>query len=149
LRHREVADHGVERARLELGQRRRSAVGERSVPRKAPDANGPRQRAQDARLVIDEEDAQVHDAALTSCAAAALSGILTWNTVPRPGTESNVSVPACFSTTMLRAMARPCPVPCPKGLVVKNGSKMRTRTGPRVPPSVAPLSPTTPSPSAR
>ena len=36
-----------------------------------------------------------------------VSGILTWKVVPEPTSLSKVSEPWCFSTTIIRAIARP------------------------------------------
>lgn len=58
------------------------------------------------------------------------------NVVPRPTSLWKVRLPLCRSTTA-RAIARPCPVPRPTSLVVKNGSKMRSRMLSGIP---APLS---------
>ena len=44
-----------------------------------------------------------------------------------PGTDSTVRSPWCFFTTMRQDMSSPSPVPSPTGLVVKNGSKIRSR----------------------
>ena len=81
------------------------------------------QAAEDLRLVVDEEDAEL----LLRRAHA----VTPWRTgssmrkvVPSPGRLSKVSVPRCFSRMMLWAIARPCPVPLPTSLVVKKGSKM-------------------------
>ena len=41
---------------------------------------------------------------------------------PRGSLGSKVMLPPCRSTTIERAMASPCPLPCPAALVVKNGS---------------------------
>src|SRR6266545_725473 len=43
---------------------------------------------------------------------------------PAPGALSTSRCPACAATAS-RASDRPSPVPCPSGLVVKNGSKIR------------------------
>ena len=60
----------------------------------------------------------------------AAAGRGTWS---GPGSESSVSEPSWRSTTMRRAVARPRPVPCPTSLVVKNGSKTRSRTSGGIP----------------
>src|SRR5262249_11967123 len=54
------------------------------------------------------------------------SGSTTRNTLPFPTTELTSMRPP-WSFTKPWAMARPSPVPCPGGLVVKNGSKIRPR----------------------
>ena len=46
---------------------------------------------------------------------------------PAPTRVSNVRSPACFSRMIVRAIARPWPVPRPTSLVVKKGSKIRER----------------------
>ena len=53
-------------------------------------------------------------------------GSVMWNVVPWPSWLSTVMVPPSDSM-MLRHTASPSPVPSPTGLVVKNGSKMRSR----------------------
>ena len=45
------------------------------------------------------------------------------NVVPQPGSLLTSTAPA-FCLTMPYTVARPRPVPCPTGLVVKKGSKM-------------------------
>ena len=46
----------------------------------------------------------------------------------RPGTEVTVRSPWCLPTTIRHEMSSPSPVPEPTGLVVKNGSKIRSTT---------------------
>src|SRR5207244_4312365 len=58
-----------------------------------------------------------------SCGCA---GTTMRNTLPLPG-RLWTSIRPPWSATMPCAMARPRPVPCPGGLVVKNGSKIRPR----------------------
>ena len=41
-----------------------------------------------------------------------------------PGCEVTLIFPRCLYTTMLWLMSSPSPVPCPVGLVVKNGSNI-------------------------
>ena len=53
------------------------------------------------------------------------SAATTRNSV-RPGCDSTSISPSLWRTSR-RTMSRPSPVPCPTGLVVKNGSKMRSR----------------------
>jgi hypothetical protein len=69
--------------------------------------------------------------------------------VPLPTSVSKCSVPLCLSTTTVRAMARPCPVPLPTSLVVKKGSKMRERTSGGMPLPESPMEISTWSSSSR
>src|SRR4029453_13985187 len=55
-----------------------------------------------------------------------VTGGETRKTAPPPGRDSTSMRPA-WSATIPCAMARPSPVPCPGGLVVKNGSNSRGR----------------------
>ena len=74
-------------------------------------------------------------------------GSRTWKRVS-PGRDSTRRSPWCFFTTIRQAMSRPSPVPSPTGLVVKNGSKIRSLMSSGMP---GPLSPTSTStlPSSR
>lgn len=56
---------------------------------------------------------------------APLIGRRTWKVVPRPTAVSQVSEPACLSTTNERQIANPGPVPRPTSFVVKRRSNMR------------------------
>src|SRR5207253_7883164 len=67
--------------------------------------------------------------------------------VVRPGLESSVSEPLWRSTTIRRAVARPRPVPCPTSLVVKNESKIRSRSSAGMPGPSSLTSTTAQSPS--
>ena len=50
-----------------------------------------------------------------------------------PGVDSTETSPWCASTTILRTMSSPSPVPLPTSLVVKNGSKIRETTSAGMP----------------
>ena len=52
--------------------------------------------------------------------------------LPRPGVLSTAIAPPC-AETMPCTTASPSPVPCPTGLVVKNGSKTRSRVASSMP----------------
>ncbi len=54
------------------------------------------------------------------------------NVVPRPGSLSTQMVPP-LCVTIPKTVARPSPVPWPSGLVVKNGSKIRSRVAASIP----------------
>ena len=56
--------------------------------------------------------------------------------VPRPGAVSMAMVPLCSSITC-RTMASPRPVPLPRSLVVKKGSKMWGSTSGEMPEPVS------------
>src|SRR5919197_3847847 len=67
------------------------------------------------------------------------SGSRTRNRVS-PGADSTDRSPWCLLTTMRHEMSRPSPVPCPAGLVVKNGSKIRPTTSSGMPGPVSAIS---------
>src|SRR5579859_3326556 len=50
-----------------------------------------------------------------------------------PGLESTAILPPKFCVTMRCTISRPRPVPLPTGLVVKNGSKIRSRSSSGIP----------------
>ena len=88
------------------------------------------------RIVVhDEQDGLVHR--VPPAPSISASGRATRNSV-RPGSDSTEISPSLWRTRR-RTMSRPRPVPCPTGLVVKNGSKMRSRICAGMP---APLSTT-------
>src|SRR3989454_7546109 len=68
-------------------------------------------------LVVGDQDADL----------ATHAGSTTRKRLPLPGREVT-SIRPPWSVTIPWAMASPRPVPCPGGLVVKNGSKIRGRT---------------------
>src|SRR3954447_5465705 len=55
-----------------------------------------------------------------------VKGSETWKVV-LPGSESTLSEPSWRSTTIIRAVARPSPVPSPMRFVVKNESNTLSR----------------------
>src|SRR5215831_8118455 len=59
-------------------------------------------------------------------ASGAVSGRQTWKRV-LPGSDSTRRSPWCLLTTIRQEMSSPRPVPSPTSLVVKNGSKIRSR----------------------
>ena len=65
-------------------------------------------------------------------ASLAATGSLTVNVVPASEVETSIW-PVWRFTTVAQAMVSPWPVPCPKGLVVKKGWKMRGRTSGAMP----------------
>ena len=75
------------------------------------------------------------------------AGSRTWKRVS-PGTDSTRRSPWCLLTTIRQAMSRPSPVPSPTGLVVKNGSKIRSWISVGMPGPVSPISTST-LPSSR
>ena len=54
-----------------------------------------------------------------------MNGSRIWNRVS-PGTDSTLRSPWCLLTMIRQEMSSPSPVPSPIGLVVKNGSKIRS-----------------------
>src|SRR5439155_21724240 len=88
------------------------------------------QTLQDHRLIIDKKNPLFHAAFLS----AEASGRRMINVVPRPTPVSKAMVPPCLSTSTECAIAKPCPVPLPTPLVVKNGSKIRPRMPSGIPP---------------
>src|SRR5215475_8300155 len=71
--------------------------------------------------------------------ASAVSGSRTWKRV-LPGSDSTRRSPWCLFTTMRQEMSSPRPVPSPTSLVVKNGSKIRSRISAGTPGPVSPIS---------
>ena len=65
-----------------------------------------------------------------SAGADSVSGSTTWNRVS-PGSDTTRRSPPCRLTTTRHDTSSPSPVPCPTGLVVKNGSKTRDRSSAR------------------
>src|SRR5262252_6454486 len=59
-------------------------------------------------------------------ASGAVSGSRTWKRVS-PGSDSTRRSPWCLFTTIRQEMSSPRPVPSPTSLVVKTGSKIRSR----------------------
>src|SRR3989441_92886 len=115
LRHLHVEDHDVVRRRHEPLERR-GAVADavHVVPLARELAHD--ELAQVALVVGDQEpDLATH------------AGSTTRKRLPLPGREVP-SIRPPWSVTIPWAMASPRPVPCPGGLVVKNGSKIRGRT---------------------
>src|SRR5205823_11481265 len=76
------------------------------------------QNSDHLRVVVHEEYPRRH---ITSTLT---SGTQTVNVDPEPRVLSTQISPPCVRT-MSRQIARPRPVPCPRGLVVRNGSKIR------------------------
>src|SRR5664279_546939 len=91
------------------------------------------QPRQHHRFVVHKQDALHETLSVTAQWASGVApsmrpiGTETVNVVPRGRFGSKPILPPCFSTTMLRARVKPCPVPRPTSLVVKNGSKTRDR----------------------
>ena len=129
-RHALIADHHRQRiaARLELAD-----GGQRLFPRRRADdgvvlaiaaAQVAAHRRQHLRVVVHhEKSGLVHECPVPAAAPAV--GRNTRNSV-RPGLDST-SISASLCVTRRRTMSRPRPVPLPTGLVVKNGSKIRSR----------------------
>src|SRR6185312_9829854 len=79
-------------------------------------------RLRHLRHVVDDERAELGHVA----SPFGLAGHTTVTVVPCPGVLCTSICPA-WLRTMPAAMARPSPVPSPRALVVKNGSKMAVR----------------------
>src|SRR5262249_10723316 len=79
-------------------------------------------------------------------ASGAVSGSRTWKRV-LPGSDSTRRSPWCLLTTIRQEMSSPRPVPSPTSLVVKNGSKIRSRISAGTPGPVSPISTRARSPS--
>src|SRR5215475_14824638 len=79
-------------------------------------------------------------------ASGAVSGRQTWKRV-LPGSDSTRRSPWCLLTTIRQEMSSPRPVPSPTSLVVKNGSKIRSRMSAGTPGPVSPISTSARSPS--
>ena len=125
-----IADHHRERvaAALQLAdgvERLLSGAGaQHGVLLPIPAAEVAAHGRQHLRIVVDDEDdGLVHGWALRRVDPTA--GSATRNSV-RPGCDSTEMSPSLWRTRR-RTMSRPRPVPWPSGLVVKNGSKMRSR----------------------
>src|SRR5205807_10092587 len=80
------------------------------------------------RFVVDVDDERLNcvaHAAAPDCFLVAASGSSMRNAAPL-GTSRRRKTPP-WRSTIMRDMVRPRPVPLPGALVVKNGSKMRSR----------------------
>ena len=117
----EIGDHQVEAARVE--QRRARPRRPRRCATSCPSSSSASARNCAARLVVGDQDARHQVLALERGARCGSSA-------PPPGALPAVIVPPC-SSTMRRATARPSPVP--RVLLVKNGSKIRSRVAGRMP----------------
>ena len=76
---------------------------------------------------------------LSSASSCAVIGSRTRNRVS-PGTDTNDRSPWCLFTTIRQEISSPSPVPSPTGLVVKNGSNIRSRISGGTPGPVSPNS---------
>src|SRR4029077_7555943 len=85
------------------------------------------QEGADVGLVVDDQQFVPLLHGLSAACAPPVSGTHTLMVVPFPGSLATVMTPP-WASTMRRASGRPRPVPCPTGLVVKKGSKIRGRT---------------------
>src|SRR6478735_6143031 len=81
-------------------------------------------------LVVHDEDGDTH---VDLSASTAARGKVTMNSANWPGSVATSIVPACCFATMSKERDSPRPVPSPAGLVVKNGSKIRTRAASGMP----------------
>ena len=130
-RHPLVADDDRQRVatRLELADRgerlfaRRRADDRVGLP--VPGAQIAAHRREHLRIVVDTTRMTGLFTAVPPAPSASASGRDTRNSV-RPGAVST-SISASLWMTRRRTMSRPRPVPFPTGLVVKNGSKRRSR----------------------
>src|SRR5581483_3618519 len=118
IRENEVEDHGVRRTHG--GARQRLLARRGRVDVVARSAQARLERAQDLRLVVDDEDAR-H----AGTGAPTAAGSSTTKCAP-PSAGSARSVPP-FASTKPRAIARPRPAP-PCSPSAWNGSKMRSRS---------------------
>ena len=123
--HLHVEQQHVGQILLELLQRG-AAVGHPAHRVALPAQLADHQLAQ-VLLVVGHQhpDRRGHDCGLP--VPAGWRGKMTRKVVPAP-TRVSTSIRPSWSATIPCAMARPSPVPCPGGLVVKNGSKTRGRT---------------------
>src|SRR5262245_21960222 len=113
LHHHERGVHAVLAAPVRVDEEMRSGGEEHLHHARALHAIG----------IVRHFDQEFGQGSLLSCGAHA-RGRITRNSV-WPGLESTSISPWC-SVTRRRAMSRPSPVPPPTGLVVKNGSKIRS-----------------------
>src|ERR1044072_5612556 len=67
-----------------------------------------------------------HEGSWAGSGSAAVRGRSTWKRVA-PGTDSTFRSPWCLLTTIRQEISSHSPVPSPTGLVVTNGSKIRSR----------------------
>src|SRR4029450_6314254 len=148
-------DDGHVGSRQELQPARAALRGEDVELLPVVEAEGP----QDVRLVIDDEHGIVvvvdgHGAASYPPALATLSrdlcpaGMLISTVAPAPGVLSTSMRPPCAVTTWW-LIASPRPVPRPTSFVVKNGSKMWSRTSGTMPGPSSRMRTSTTSPSHR
>src|SRR5207237_68572 len=77
----------------------------------------------DIGLVIDHQDSRRR----AHAGSAARRGTVIVNSVYSPSCESTLISPRCSPTTISWLSESPSPVPSPAALVVKNGSKTRSR----------------------
>src|SRR5215469_17629324 len=122
-RHTHVGYDYIVRLRLELLDCERGICDKRHLPFRAGAIQTAAQALEKCRLIVNEQDL-LHDLPPDARPPIGKRSIMR---VPRPTKLSAASVPPCFSTTIERAIARPCPVPLPTSLVVKKGSKIRSR----------------------
>src|SRR6266404_4381669 len=138
-RHAHVRHHDIERRLAHQLKGLGAAVHKHHFPCAAHVSQHALEPLQNERLIIHKKDPLLH-AAFLSCAVTARGrGSRIAKVVPLPTSVSKVMVPPCLSATTECAMAKPWPVPLPTALVVKNGSKIRSRTCFGIP---APVSPT-------
>src|ERR1035441_6978870 len=132
-RHPHIGHYRVEGLGFHQGQCLSPTGGKRHVPLMALGTKQALEPCQNHRLVVHKQDA-LH-AVLSSSTRRASGdtasgwpvGTETMNVVPCGRFGSKAILPPCLSTTILRASARPCPVPRPTSLVVKNWSNTRVR----------------------
>src|SRR5580658_742058 len=144
--HAHVRNHDIEASCRKQGQGRLRIGEEHHVPVVALGAEQPLQPLQQVQIVIDEEYALPHKSpgpVRTSqgvlASATSPNGRRTTKVAPPASASSRKSFPPCLFRTTSRQIDKPWPVPRPTSLVVKNGSKIRSRIGLGTP---GPLSPT-------
>src|SRR6266581_4589658 len=137
--HAHVRHHHVERRLVHQLQGLGPAFHEHHLPVGAHLAQHALKALEDQRLIVHKKDAFLHAALLLDAPACCGMGRRMAKVVPLPTSVSNVMIPPCLSATTEWAMARPWPVPLPTGLVVKNGSKIRSRTFSGIPAPVSPM----------
>src|SRR5208282_2416512 len=105
------------------------------VPIPTRPMQGAPQAIEDHGFVIDKEQAPGHQ--FSFAGSAGFTGRLMKKVVPQPNSVSNQILPLCFLTITVCASERPCPVPLPTSLVVKNGSKILLRIASGIPAPVS------------
>src|SRR5271166_4233583 len=144
LWHAHIGDHSVERLLFEGQQRGRGAIDELHFPVTTHAMQGAPQAVENVGFVIDKEQPFGHQSSFARWIGPI--GKLMKKVVPWPSSVSNQIFPPCFLTITACARDRPCPVPLPTSLVVKNGSKtlVRIASGMPVPVSATEISANSP-----